>query len=452
MITYAGNSWCDTLLRWRGTTFKACLPKVSLFAVYLSCAYALQVLLSCNFGAAYDRSYVAGKTLSFLLIFRMNSSYKRFWEGRQCCAGFFSNLRNLGTYFITLFKGGHGQYIWNRRHGEDGFSMERKAVLNDPDDAMTSVARTDVVRWSLALAVAFKIHARLLGDCYLNGWIDEDVKWRLNFDRMRLRTLMSKAEFDFVDSGLKVEDSSEESQLLWNSGLGEPQVFHQQGAPMHPGSRYQMSFEPTQRQFLVILNFLVQTFRLYTNEPYAFKERFLPEFIKIMNLVGSQHDHIHQIMKFPLPLPYVNLVRTLLVAYLFAVPFFIEYTQGLLANVVMPTLMAFALLGIDQTSTELENPFGDDANDVDVQSMISSLERELIRTLEFAGDGPARDAFTWLPVPKFMQKEAGLPFAWYVALKSEVGHMPIPKSRGPGGLRVRHVNLEGPVRAAGHHR
>ena len=43
---------------------------------------------------------------------------------------------------------------------------------------------------------------------------------------------------------------------------------------------------------------------------------------------------------------------------------------------VVPTLVAFALLGVDAISSELENPFGDDANDLDVLEMIHGLESE----------------------------------------------------------------------------
>ena len=132
---------------------------------------------------------------------------------------------------------------------------------------------------------------------------------------------------------------------------------------------------------------------------------------------------------------------------------------------------ALALLGIDQIGTELENPFGDDHNDIDVQVviiiisssirfssssssssssnssssssrssrssrssssssrsrssrisisiririqlMIMTLEREMVRMLEFAGDSGARHKFIWLPVPQLMQGETKFPFCWY---------------------------------------
>merc|ERR1712087_343346 len=101
------------------------------------------------------------------------------------------------------------------------------------------------------------------------------------------------------------------------------------------------------------------------------------------------YDTVSQTMTTPLPLPYVNLV--------------------------MPTLTAMALMGIDQIGAELENPFGDDVNDLDFQAMIMGLEKEMLRMLQIAGDARARDKFVWLPVPKFMQSETSKPFLWYVA-------------------------------------
>merc|ERR1711972_972869 len=110
-------------------------------------------------------------------------------------------------------------------------------------------------------------------------------------------------------------------------------------------------------------------------------------------------------------------------------------------GVIMPTLTAMALLGIDQIGMELENPFGGDVNDLDFQAMIMGLEKEMLRVLQLVGDERARDMFIWLPVPKFLQNESEKPFLWYLALKREVSHMDIPRCRSMGGLWVRHVNL-----------
>mmetsp|Transcript_11239 Transcript_11239/g.30012 ORF Transcript_11239/g.30012 Transcript_11239/m.30012 type:complete len:206 (-) Transcript_11239:29-646(-) len=184
--------------------------------------------------------------------------------------------------------------------------------------------------------------------------------------------------------------------------------------------------------------------RLSMSETYAVKERQITKLLKINHQLMELRDRVHQILTTPLPFPYVHLVRTLLLVYLLSVPFFIDFRDGLWANICMPTLMALALFGIEEIGTQLENPFGSDTNDLDVQYMISALEMELMRTLEFVGDGVAREHFVWLPVPKFMQEETSKPFVRYLALASEVAHLRLPDIGGPthiGGPRMRRTRL-----------
>merc|ERR1719456_1883030 len=94
---------------------------------------------------------------------------------------------------------------------------------------------------------------------YFDGSLEEDMKWRLDWDRMRLRTLMTKDEYEVVDRALQVEDTDEEKALLWTGGMPQPHVFHQFTLPPRPRDRqddpytYVVSMEPTYRQLMVIL-------------------------------------------------------------------------------------------------------------------------------------------------------------------------------------------------------
>merc|ERR1712070_110607 len=267
----------------------------------------------------------------------------------------------------------------------------------------------------------------------------------VDFDRMRLRTLMTEPEYATCDRALQIEDTDVEKSVLWRNGLPRPQVFHHTDIPPRPPDKpdepytYAVSMEPTYRQLMVILTMLMRTIYLHAGEPYAYKERFFPNILALTGDIMRHNDMVHLAMVTPLPLPYVSLVRTLLIGYLLTAPLFLDYTDGLWANVVMPTMTAIALIGIDHIGIELENPFGDDANDLDVQAMITQFEREVTRMLELIGDATAREKFVWLPVPKFMQEETNTPFLNYLALKSEVGHVNFPYNTGTGGVRVRHV-------------
>jgi hypothetical protein len=421
--------------------------------VYNAVIYIAEVILETNFSINLKTGgKILGKTLSVLLVFRANSSYDRYWEGRCSCSTFFTNIRDMCMHLCVLIKGGRGQHVHAHRFGEDGFSIERKRGLDDDDDTSASIARMDVARWAVALAVGFRIHMRMCAEGYFDGNLEEDVKWKLDWDRMRLRTLLTQEEFEVVDRALQVEDTDEEKELLWRDGLPQPHVFHDSTVPPRPRDKpdepytYVVSMEPTYRQLMVILTLLMRCIYLHAGEPYAYKERFFPEVLALTGEIMRTHDMVHLAMVTPLPLPYVSLVRTLLVGYLLTAPLFLDYEDGVWANVVMPTMTAIALIGIDHIGIELENPFGDDANDLDVQAMITQFEREVMRMLELIGDALAREKFTWLPVPKFMQDETNTPFLRYLALKSEVRHINFPHNSGAvTGCRVRHVAAAPPA-------
>merc|ERR1712107_451204 len=237
-------------------------------------AYTLQMLAGEKIGSHVPYSKILGHALSFLLVFRANSSYGRYWDGRLKCARFFARLRNMVMQACVLYKGGVGQQAWSYRHGEDGFPLTRKCGMEDDDDHRASAARTDLVRWSLALAVSLHVHTLMHGDGYYAGSIDAEVKWQLNWARMRLRTLMLPAEFTVVDRALAVEDSDEEQRLLWESDLGRPYAFHTDAGKGQGRDSYGVSLEPSHSQMMVILSLMHQSVYIHVNEPYSYKERF----------------------------------------------------------------------------------------------------------------------------------------------------------------------------------
>merc|ERR1712216_858467 len=116
--------------------------------------------------------------------------------------------------------------------------------------------------------------------------------------------------------------------------------------------------------------------------------------------------------------------------------------MGYYVNILMPTLLCCALLAIEAIVSELENPFSYDANDIDVQEMLTTFEKEFMAMLELAGDSVARDSFVWLPVPKFMQQQSFKPWLAYLAFKPSVQHLQLPRyndstDRGMETTRIR---------------
>mmetsp|Transcript_97701 Transcript_97701/g.223975 ORF Transcript_97701/g.223975 Transcript_97701/m.223975 type:complete len:257 (+) Transcript_97701:680-1450(+) len=143
--------------------------------------------------------------------------------------------------------------------------------------------------------------------------------------------------------------------------------------------------------------------------------------------VLTLYDLVNQTICTPTPLPYVNMCRTLLAVYLLLTPFSIQLDLGWYANTVVPTLVAVSLLGLDQISTELENPFGDDPNDLDMLDEVGMVEHEAMFLLQMCGDKLAREHYVWKPMPEFVQAQSARPLPCYLAIRSQVD----PTGPGP---------------------
>merc|ERR1719487_3115312 len=107
MIHYETSSWYDILLRFRGSTLQPCFCMMAATGMYNLLIYVAEVLLEMNFSINLKfGGKILGKTLSVLLVFRANSSYDRYWEGRKACSTFFTNIRDMCMHLCVLIKGG----------------------------------------------------------------------------------------------------------------------------------------------------------------------------------------------------------------------------------------------------------------------------------------------------------------------------------------------------------
>merc|ERR1719330_2224844 len=95
-----------------------------------------------------------------------------------------------------------------------------------------------------------------------------------------------------------------------------------------------------------------------------------------------------------------------------------DWTLGYFGGMIIPLLIALALLGIDAISDELENPFGDDANDLDILECIHKLETEAMQFLELSGEVKGGEQFVWRRMPAFITEQSSKPVLHHVALRS----------------------------------
>ena len=71
-------------------------------------------------------------------------------------------------------------------------------------------------------------------------------------------------------------------------------------------------------------------------------------------------------MTTPVPFPLVQMARTFLFLYVFTVPFvFLKDTSGLIAHCVFVFVLTYGFVGLELAAIEMDNPFGEDENDIE---------------------------------------------------------------------------------------
>ncbi len=124
--------WVDTTLQLKGSVVKAIYKNVlwcGIFGFFVSVLHHLQQPVSQPILGSVIPSIVLG----LLLVFRTNTAYERFWEGRKCWGSIVNNVRNLA------------RQIW--------VSVDEIS----PDDKDNKIAALNLL---VAFAVATKLHLR----------------------------------------------------------------------------------------------------------------------------------------------------------------------------------------------------------------------------------------------------------------------------------------------------
>jgi predicted membrane chloride channel (bestrophin family) len=85
---------------------------------------------------------------------------------------------------------------------------------------------------------------------------------------------------------------------------------------------------------------------------------------------------LRKIADVPIPFPYAQMVKISLVLFILAAPFFVvaDYRW---AAVPLNFALSVVLLGIDEIAVEIEQPFGDDANDIDLLAVLRTVDVDI---------------------------------------------------------------------------
>ncbi|MFV5523952.1 bestrophin family protein [Acinetobacter variabilis] len=96
--------------------------------------------------------------------------------------------------------------------------------------------------------------------------------------------------------------------------------------------------------------------------------------------LGDIQAGCDRILSTPLPFSYSVLLHRAVYSFCFILPFSLEASLGLWTPILVG-LIAYMLLGLDELSAELEEPFGFQDNDLPLDFIVRLIERETLSSL-----------------------------------------------------------------------
>ncbi|KAJ3114237.1 hypothetical protein HDU96_002364 [Phlyctochytrium bullatum] len=252
---------------------------------------------------------IIGVVLSLLLVFRNNTAYDRYWEGRRMWGSIITHCRNLGRVI----------WIMGNAEGNAQVQQEKRGALN--------------------LVLAFPIATKYL--------------------------LRGKPGILYTDL----------VHLLCHVPAFNPKKpnFHENNVPME-----------------ILFHLTSYIYRARKAETYDVQGQ--TQFFTALTGLMDCLTNLERIRNSPIPLVYNIHLKIVVIIYLLALPF---QLTGALNYFAIPVVFiaSFIFLGIEAIALEIENPFGEDANDLPMEAFIELIRNEVNEIL--ASDSK-RDPQLWL--------------------------------------------------------
>ena len=96
----------------------------------------------------------------------------------------------------------------------------------------------------------------------------------------------------------------------------------------------------------------------------------------LVNDVLGSLTTCERILSTPIPLAYAIYLKRLLLIYCISLPFQVVNTLHWWTSPIV-VILSFVLLGVEEIGTEIENPFGEDANDLPLEEICTNISQDI---------------------------------------------------------------------------
>ncbi|KAI1318747.1 hypothetical protein EDD11_005818 [Mortierella claussenii] len=353
---YESRRW-PLMLRLKGTVILAIWWQILLVGVFSSVVFVISKYSGWKMGYTLNLVSVMGMVVSLLLVFRTNTAYDRYWEGRRLWSQMTLCIRNLtrGIWVCVA-------------ESETRDLLEKKSAINLL--VAFSFATKHYLREEYGYNYADMVELLAHIPKYSIPTSTQPMDWRLDIPTSDLKSLTPNQHLQPPQQQTQTSRLSTSSQA--------PGVGRISGAFNRRASKSQaLAFDfLTPTNIPVELSYYIGSYIKSCSN----KGKVDPATLTMMNnALVSMVDCLtgfERILRTPIPLAYSIHLHHATWIYLLALPFQLVANMGALM-IPATMLAAFTLLGILGIGYEIENPFNDDYNDLPLDDFCKVIQAEV---------------------------------------------------------------------------
>ncbi|KAF9543356.1 hypothetical protein EC957_000947 [Mortierella hygrophila] len=355
--TVYDNAKWRMMLRLKGTVILQIWWHILLVGIYSAIVFLISKYSDWKMGYTLNLVSVMGMVVSLLLVFRTNTAYDRYWEGRRLWSQMTLCIRNLTRGIWVCVAETETRDLLEKKSAINllvAFAFATKHYLReeygyDYDDMVDLL--THIPKYSIPTSV-------------------EPMDWRMDIPTTPLESLTPQQQ-----PQPQQPQTSQLSGAATNIGRASGTF---EGSRARRQSRAQdLAFDfLTPTNIPVELSYYIGSYIKACSN----KGKVDPATLTMMNnALVSMVDCLtgfERILRTPIPLAYSIHLHHATWIYLLALPFqLVSNMKELMIPATM--LAAFTLLGILGIGYEIENPFNDDYNDLPLDDFCKVIQAEV---------------------------------------------------------------------------
>ncbi|KAG0289343.1 hypothetical protein BGZ96_007094 [Linnemannia gamsii] len=357
---YVRNKW-PLMLRLKGTVILAIWWQVIAIGLYSAAVFFIHKYTDWKMNYSLSLVSVMGMVVSLLLVFRTNTAYDRYWEGRRLWSQMTLSIRNMTRTIWVCVSENETRDVLEKKSAINllvAFAFATKHYLREEygyeyEDMIDLLAH--IPKYSLPTST-------------------QPMDWRTDIPTP-LGTLQSQGiqQQGGQNSHLSEKDQRQGVKISGVSTTGHAETRHRR----QQSKRRALAFDfLTPTNIPVELSYYIGSYI----KSCSAKQMVDPGTLTVMNnALVSMIDCLtgfERILRTPIPLAYSIHLHHATWIYLLALPFQLVQNQGEFM-ILAVMLAAFTLLGILAIGYEIENPFNDDYNDLPLDDFCKVIQAEV---------------------------------------------------------------------------